>query len=65
MPIVAMTGILFRESANTPNFAAMAATLSGMRILHKPFDQTTLGNALRAAAQSAGHARESGPSLGA
>jgi len=65
MPIVAMTGILFRESANTPNFAAMAATLSGMRILHKPFDQTTLGNALRAATQSAGHARESGPSLGA
>jgi len=62
MPIVAMTGLLFRESGNTPNFAAMAATLSGMRILHKPFDQTTLGNALRAAAQSGSEGRESSAS---
>jgi CheY-like chemotaxis protein len=60
MPIVAMTGVLFRESTNQPNFSAMAATLSGMRILHKPFDQTTLANALRAATQIAGDARQSG-----
>lgn len=60
MPIVAMTGVLFRAGTNTPDFAAMAATLSGMRILHKPFDQTTLGNALRAATQGNGDARESG-----
>jgi len=62
MPIVAMTGVLFRATGNTPDFAAMAATLSGMRILHKPFDQTTLGNALRAATQANGEARESGAS---
>jgi DNA-binding NtrC family response regulator len=62
MPIVAMTGFLFRQSGNTPDFAMMAATLSGMRILHKPFDQTTLGNALRAAANGGGATRENGPS---
>ena len=57
MPIIAMTGILFREAAGSqPDFAAMAATLSGMRILHKPFDQTTLGNALRAATRGGEHA---------
>jgi len=61
MPIVAMTGVLFRESGNQPNFAAMAATLSGMRILHKPFDQTTLGNALRAAARSPEEVRDGRP----
>lgn len=65
MPIVAMTGILFRPSANAPDFAAMAATLSGMRILHKPFDQTTLGNALRAATQGNGDGRENGSAPGA
>jgi hypothetical protein len=43
----------------------MAATLSGMRILHKPFDQTTLGNALRAATQNGGDGRASGASPGA
>jgi len=50
LPIIAMSGILFRERAGRlPDFAAMAATLSGLHVLHKPFDQTTLGNALRAA----------------
>jgi DNA-binding response OmpR family regulator len=66
MPIIAMTGVLLRGSTgDQPNFAAMAATLSGMRILHKPFDQTTLGNALRAATRGAGEAPRSGPSPGA
>jgi CheY-like chemotaxis protein len=50
LPIIAMSGIVFRERAGRlPDFAAMAATLSGLHVLHKPFDQTTLGNALRAA----------------
>jgi DNA-binding response OmpR family regulator len=66
MPIIAMTGLLFREPVgDQPNFAAMATTMSGMRILHKPFDQTTLGNALRAATQSAGGTRQGGPCPGA
>ncbi|HMK81158.1 MAG TPA: response regulator [Xanthobacteraceae bacterium] len=66
MPIIAMTGVLFRESAGgKPDFAAMAATLSGMRILHKPFDQTTLGNALRAATAAASTARQDDCSPGA
>ncbi len=65
MPIVAMSGVLFRGSGNTPDFSAMAATLSGMRILHKPFDQITLGNALRAATQGGGAASGNGTSAGA
>jgi CheY-like chemotaxis protein len=64
LPIVAMSGILFRErTGRAPDFAAMAATLSGLHVLHKPFDQATLGNALRAATNG-NETRHNGPATG-
>lgn len=56
LPIVAMSAYMFREPiTGTPNYSAMAARLTGMRVLHKPFDQDKLGAALRAVASKTPH----------
>jgi two-component system OmpR family response regulator len=48
-PIIAMSGVAFHSaSRGTPDFTAMAMKLGATRILHKPFDQTRLGSAVRA-----------------
>jgi CheY-like chemotaxis protein len=56
LPIVAMSAYMFQEPVGgTPNHSAMAARLTGMRVLHKPFDQERLGAALRAATSKTPH----------
>jgi CheY-like chemotaxis protein len=56
LPIVAMSGYMFQETVGgTPNHSAMAVRLTGMRVLHKPFDQDKLGAALRAATSKTPH----------
>jgi two-component system response regulator HydG len=48
-PIIAMSGLALQNaSGGMPDFAVMAAKLGATRILHKPFDQTRLGGAVRA-----------------